>query len=104
MKSRRNKVDSKLSRLMGQQLRFYAENTRRLLQGCNYMFHHLKLDRAGIGAAWRDEEIAHHPFAAFIHEKGVTDDASPLDGGIPRQDLGIDVTRSEEHTSELQRI
>ena len=24
------------------------------------MFHHLKLDRAGIGAAWRDEEIAHY--------------------------------------------
>src|ERR1035441_6573136 len=78
---------------MRQQLGFHAENARRLLQGFDYMLHHLKLDRAGIRAARRDEEIAHYALAAFIDEERVPDDTPPLDGGVTRQDLGIHVTQ-----------
>ena len=71
-------------------------NSGRLLQCLNHVQQQTGLHFMRIRQPSRtgDEKIAYHAFAAFVDEKGVAHDSSPLDRGVAWQYLGIDVTQN----------
>ena len=79
---------------MRQQLRFNAMNSRRLLQRLDDVLRHLRFDPMRIHAARRNEQVAHHTFAALIDEEGVSHDVAALDRRIARQNLGVHITQN----------
>ncbi len=94
LKPRGKKVGGQLTCLMGQQLRFHAQNSGRGLQGFDDVFHHLQFDGSDICPARRDKKVAYYSFAAFIHKERIAYDAAPLDRGIARQNFGVHVTQN----------
>src|ERR1051326_156302 len=90
--------------VMGQQLRLYAMNPRRLLQSRDDMGEQANLDLARVGEtiAVGDIEIANHALAAFVDEKRVAEDAASIDGGVARQNFGVYV--AQDHVSRTGAI
>src|SRR5882672_5774290 len=84
-------------RLVSQQLRLDAMNSRRLLKGLDHMGQQVDFDLAGIGqtSSVGDVEVADHSLAAFVYKKRITKHAATVDGGVTRQDLRVDV--AEDH-------
>ena len=78
---------------VSQQLRLYPMDTGRLLQGLNDVLNHLRLDPGSVAATRRDKQVAHHPFAAFVDEERIANNAASLHRGVARQDLRIHVAQ-----------
>src|SRR5271156_2602033 len=51
------------------------------------------LARVGKTVAVGHEQISDNPFAAFIHEEGVAENPSALDGGVAGKDLRVHVAQ-----------
>src|SRR3954470_18745421 len=79
-----------------QQLRLHPVDPWRLLQRLDDMSQKFYLDQTGVRQeiALRDVKVADDPLAAFIDEKGVSEDAAAIDGGIAWQNLGIYVAQN----------
>src|ERR1700751_1041420 len=71
-------------------------NSGRLLQCLDHMSQEFQfhLTRVGQTVAIGDVKVANHALAALVNEKGITEDASALDGRITGQNLGVNVAKN----------
>src|ERR1035441_475119 len=83
------------TRMMRQQLRFHAMDAGRLLQRFDDVSKQafFNLVTVGTTGSIADKKIADHSLALLVNKKRVSEDASPLDGGIAGKDLRIHVTQ-----------
>src|SRR5271168_554674 len=82
-------------RLIGQQLRFHAVNSRGLLQRLDHVSQQLNFDLARVrkAASVHYKKITDHSLAAFVNEKAVAEDAPAFYGRISRQDFRVDIAQ-----------
>ena len=69
LESGRGKHCGQTAGQMGQQLRFDAMDSRRLLQRLDDVFSHLRLDEATVATTRRHEKIAHHALCCLRRQR-----------------------------------
>src|ERR1035437_5615201 len=49
---------------------------------------------ARVADIFANKEVADYALALLVHKEGVAEDAAPLDGGVPRKNLGVHVAQN----------